>query len=250
MNSLKNVYELIDISSSEDERDFEERSSTLLPRRAIPNYSVILENSLSSSEAVADKEEYFDVSADSLEASYKRIKLNSSLASIYYNSHPHQEGNDEAQTSEEIPDSPESPDESMSSDVFVVEEAIDNEGSISSSKVAEYLERVHQEDSSSYFITPPGTPRKINFGTTSPLNDLEVRRSFDDPEDIETRPPPQMFLPRQPGVFPRGVACHSPLPAWVVIADEWGSEEDMGAACDFPNGISITNLETLSPNLK
>ena len=137
MNSLKNVYELIDISSSEDESDFVERSSTPLLREAIPNYRVILENSLSSAEAVADEEEFFDVSADSLEASYKRIKLNSSLSSIDSNSYPQQEGNDVAQTSEEIPDSPESPDESMSSDVFVVEEAISNEGSIISSKVAE-----------------------------------------------------------------------------------------------------------------
>ena len=110
MNSLKNVYELIDISSSEDERDFVERSSTPLPREAIPNYRVVLENSLSSAEAEADEEEYFNVSPDSLEASYKRIKLNSSLSSIDSNSYPQPEGNDEAQTSEEIPDSPESPD--------------------------------------------------------------------------------------------------------------------------------------------
>ena len=213
MNSVKNVFELIDISSSEDEREFVERSSTPLPREAIPNYRVILENSLSSAEAVADKEEYFDVSADSLEASYKRIKLNSSLASIDSNTYPQPEGNDEAQTSEEIPDRPESPDKSMSSDVFVVEEAISNEGSISSSKVAEYLEKVHQEDSSSSFVTPLGTPRKINFGPARTLNDLEVRRSFDDPEDTETRPPPLMFLPRQPGVFPRGVALSQPAPS-------------------------------------
>ena len=101
---------------------------------------------------------------------------------------------------------------------------------------------MHQEDSSSYFVTPLGTPRKINFAHASPLNDLEVRRSFDDPEDTEMRPPPLMFLPRQPGVFPRGVA--------LVIADEWGSEEAMDAACDSPNGISITNLKTLIPNPK
>ena len=175
MNFLKNVYELIVISSSEDESDFVERASTPLPREAIPNYRVILKNSLSSAKPVADEEEYFDVSADSLEASYKRIKLNSSLSSIDSNSYPQQERNEKAQTSEEIPDNPESPDESMSSAVFVVEEAISNEGSISSSKVAEYLEKVHQEDASSYFNTPPGTPKKINFLQTSPLNDLEKR---------------------------------------------------------------------------
>ena len=168
MNSLKNVYELIDISSSEDERGFVERSSTPLSREAIPNYRVILETSLSSAEAVADDEEYFDVSADSLEASYKRIKLNSSLASTDSNSHPQQEGNDEAQTSEEIPDSPENPDESMSLVVFVVEEAISNEESISSSKVEEYLEKVHQEDSSSYFITPSGTPGRLTSVLQAP----------------------------------------------------------------------------------
>ena len=237
MNYLKNVYELVDISSSEDESDFVERSSTPLPREALPTYRVILEKSLSSAEAVADEEEYFDVSADSHEASYKRIKLNSSPSSIDSNFHPQQEGNDEAQTSEEIPDSPESPDESMSSDVFVVEEAISNEGSISSSKVAEYLEKVHQEDSSSYFITLLGTSRKINFGPASPLSDLEVKRSFDDQEDTES----QVFSPEEG-------PCHSPLPVWVALADKWGSEEAMGAACDSPNGISNTNLKTLNPN--
>ena len=236
MNFFKNVYELIDISSSEDERDFGERSSTPLPREAIPNYRVILEmeNSLSPAEAVADEEEYFDVSADSLEASYKRIRLNSSLASIDYNSHPQQEGNDGAQINEEIPDSPESPDESMSSDVFVVEEANDNEGSISSSKVAEYLERVHQEDSSSYFITPPGTPRKINFGPTSPLNDLEVKRNSGDAENIETRFLPQMFLPRQPGVFPRGVALSQPAPGLGCQCKRVGIGRGHGCSLRFP----------------
>ena len=234
MNSLKNVFELIDISSSEDESEFVERSSTPLPRETIPNYRVILKNSLSSAEAVADEEEYFDVSADSLEASYKKIKLNSSLSSIDSNSYPHQERNDVAQTSEEIPDSPESPDESMSSDVFVIEEAISNEGSISSSKVAEYLEKVHQEDSSSYFITPLGTPMKINIGPASPLNDLEVRRSFDGPEDTETRPPPLMFLPRQPGIFPRGVALSQPAPGLDCHCRRLGIGRGHGCSLRFP----------------
>ena len=230
MNSLKNVYELIDISSSEDESDFVERSSTPLPREAILNYRVILKNSLSSAEAVADEEEYFDVSADSLEASYKRVKLNSSLSSIDSNSYPQHEGNDVAQTSEEIPDSPESPDESMSSDVFVAEEAISNEASISSSNVAEYLEKVHQEDSSSYFVTPLGTPRKMR----GPLNDLEVRRSFDDPEDTEMRPPPLMFLPRQPGVFSRGVALSQPDPGLDCHCRQVGIGRGHGCSLRFP----------------
>ena len=211
-----------------------ERFSTPLPREAIPKYRVILGNSLSSAEAVADEEEYFDVSADSLEASYKRIKLNSSLSSIDSNSHPQQEGNDEAQTNEENPDSPESPDESMSSDVFVVEDAISNEGSISSSKVAEYLEKVHQEDSSSNFVTPLRTPRKINFANANPINDLEVRRSFDDSEENETRFPPQMFLQRQPGVYPRGVALSQPAPGVGCHCRRVGIGRGHGCSLRFP----------------
>ena len=60
-------------------------------------------------------------------------------------------------------DSPESPDESLSSDIFVVETSANDKESITSSKVAEYLEKVNQEDASSYFNTPSGTPKKINF---------------------------------------------------------------------------------------
>ena len=234
MNSLKNVYELIDISSSEDESELVERSSTPLPRETLPNYRVILKNSLSSAEAVADEEEYFDVSADSLEASYKRIRLNSSLSSIDSSSYPQQEGNAVAQAGEEIPDSPESPDESMSSDVFVVEEASGNEPSFSSSKVAEYLEKVYQEDSSSYFVTPLGTPRKINFTHASPLNDLEAGRSFDDSEETEMRPPPLTFLPRQPGVFHRGVALSQPAPGLDCHCRRVGIGRGHGCSLRFP----------------
>ena len=205
----------------------------LFPERQC-QITVILEISLSPAEAVADEEEYFDVSADSLEASYKRIKLNSSLSSIDSNPPPQQEENDEAQTNVEIPDSPESPDESMSSDVFVVEEAISNEGSISSSKVAEYLEKVHQEDSSSYFVTSLGTPRKINFAPASPLNDLEVRHSFGDSEDNETRFPPQMFLPRQTDVFPRGVALSQPAPGLGCHCRRVGIGRGHGCSLRFP----------------
>ena len=122
----------------------------------------------------------------------------------------------------------------MSSDVFVVEEAISNKGSISSSKVAEYLEKVHQEDSSSYFLTPLGTPRKINFAPASPLNDLEVRRSFDDPEDTEMRPPPLMFLPRQPGVFLRGVALSQPAPGLGCHCRRVGIGRGHGCSLRFP----------------
>ena len=192
---------------------------------------VILENSFSSAEAVADEEEYFDVSADSLEASYKRIKLNSSLSSIDSNFYPQPEGNDEAQTSEEIPDSPESPDE----------------GSISSSKVAEYLEKMHQEDSSSYFITPPGSPRKVNFAPASLRNDLEVGRSSDEPEDTETRPPPLMFLPRQPGDFPRGVALSQSAPGLGCHCRRVGIGRGDGCSLRFPKWYFSYYFENFKP---
>ena len=97
---------------------------------------------------------------------------------------------------EDLPDSPESPDESMCSDVFVVEQSPDNAASITSSRVAEYLEMVQQEDSASYFITPPGTPRKISFKPASPLNDLEEKRSTVSSEDLEARLPPLTYIPR------------------------------------------------------
>ena len=54
MNSYKNLFELIDISSSEDEEGTLERASTPLPRMVIPNYRIIPETSQSSIEATAD----------------------------------------------------------------------------------------------------------------------------------------------------------------------------------------------------
>ena len=98
-----------------------------------------------------------------------------------------------------IADSPESPDESMSSDIFVVEASANDEKSIASSKIAEYFEKVQQEDSSTYFNTPPGTPRKISFRPTSPLNDLEESRNIDDTAELGMSLPSLTFMPRQPG---------------------------------------------------
>ena len=152
----------------------------------------------SSAEATADEEECFDISADSLESSCKRLRLNSSLESIEPEMYVPQQDPTEKQK-EDLPDSPESPDESMCSDVFVVEESIDNAESITSSRVAEYLEMVQQEDSASYLITQPGTPRKISFKPTSPLNDLDEKRSTVGSEDLEARLPPLTYMPRQPG---------------------------------------------------
>ena len=154
MNNYKNVFELIDISSSEDEEELLERASTRLPREFIPNYRVVLEVSRSSAEAVADGEEYFDISSDSLERNCKKMRLISSLESLEPETYaPRQEF--AASRDEELPDSPESPNENVCSDVFIVEAPTIDEESITSSKVAKYHERVQQEDSDSHFITPP-----------------------------------------------------------------------------------------------
>ena len=152
-NSLKNVYDLIDIYSSEDEEGTLERASTLLPLEIIPSYRVILQVSHSSAEATADEEECFDISTDSLESSCKNLRLNCSLELIEPETYAPRQNPTERQN-EDVPDSPESPDESMCSDVFAVEESPDNAESITSSRVEEYLEMVQQKDSASYFITP------------------------------------------------------------------------------------------------
>ena len=74
MEARKNVYELIDISSaSEDEGMASERASTPLPKPQHMNYRVVLEISHSSAGAVADEEEYFHISAESLKNNCKRI---------------------------------------------------------------------------------------------------------------------------------------------------------------------------------
>ena len=115
---------------------------------------------------------------------------------------------------EGLPDCPESPDESMCSDIFIVEESPNNEESMTSSRVAEFLEKVQQEDATSYFITALGTPRKINFKTESPLNDLEEECDTDDTTEVRMELSPLTLMPRQPGrgVFPRRVALSQPAP--------------------------------------
>ena len=86
MNNLMKVYELIDLSSENEEKSVRERAST--PNRASvardiqPNFRVVLEMINSSVEAVADEEEYFDIPADSLEAICKRMRLYSTCESL------------------------------------------------------------------------------------------------------------------------------------------------------------------------
>ena len=120
----------------------------------------------SPAEATADEEECFDISTDSLESSCKWMRLNSSLDTLETQpSVP--EANHDKRRDEGLRDSPESPDEGLCSDVFIVEEEPSNhEESKTSSRVLEYLEQVRQEDSTSYFETPPGTSKKMIFFCT------------------------------------------------------------------------------------
>ena len=211
MNAYKATYELIDISS--DEEEFSERASTPLPRCEIPNYRVVLEVPHSPAEATVGDGEYFDLSLESLESDCKRLELNISYESIDTASLPNAESVPEVQQKEGPADSPESPDESMNSEVFIVEQT-NSEESTTSTRILEYLEQVHQEDSGSYFSTPPGTPRKISFRPISPLNDLEEPNinhttAVHNPGLLSTT-----FMMRQPGraVFPTGVALSQPAP--------------------------------------
>ena len=183
-----------------------------LSRELIPNYRVVLEVSHSSTEATADEEDCFDISTDSLESNCKKMRLSSSLESFETETHAPRQNPTERQD-ESLLDSPESPDESMCSDIFVVEESPNNEKSITSSRVAEYFDKVQQQDSAFYFITPAGTPRKISFKPVSPLNDFE-KECNSSATGASTELPPLTFMPRQPGrgVFPRGVALSQHAP--------------------------------------
>ena len=96
------------------------------------------------------------MSLESLESDCKRTRLNLSYESIKSEVSPETELAFENLREEGPSDRPESPAESVCSDVFIVEEPTTHEESIPSSEVAaEYLERVQQEDSDSYFVTPP-----------------------------------------------------------------------------------------------
>ena len=142
------------------------------------------------------------------------MRLNSSLDTLETQpSVP--EANHDKRRDEGLPDSPESPDEGLCSDVFIVEEEPSNhEESITSSRVLEYLEQVRQEDSTSYFETPPGTSKKMIFLHASPVNDLEEPREPDVTTAPRTESSSMTLLPRLPGrgVFPRGVALSQPAP--------------------------------------
>ena len=86
---------------------------------------------------------------------------------------------------EEHADSPESCDESVNSEIFVVEGHPAPKEAVLSSQVLQYLKQVAQEDSNSYFVTSPGPLKKVCLQTTSPLNDLEKKKESNQEYDCQ-----------------------------------------------------------------
>ena len=126
--------------------------------------------------------------------------------------------------------------ESMSSDIIIVEEPPAEEESMTSDKVAEYLEKVRQQDSSSYFNTPPSTPRRISFKPASPLNDLGEKRNNSTTLETSMELPLLAFAPRQPGrsVLPKGVALSQPAPGLGCSCKRIGIGRGHGCNLRFP----------------
>ena len=154
-----------------------QRSSTPLPKPQHTNYRFVLEISHSSVGAVADNEEYFDISAESLENNCKRMRLNSSLESLDMEEIINEKADRELDCEQELADSPKSPDPSLNSDVFIVEKPnVEETSSITSSDIARFVEEATVGDADSYFETPPGPLRCWEEPNRESLNDLNEER--------------------------------------------------------------------------
>ena len=168
------IYELIDISSSSEEEGEITRSSTPLPKDNGKYPRIVVEILNSSAEATADEEEFLDLSLNSLETECKRMKLGESYTSfetVESGQYP------QSESEEEIADSPESPDPSLNSDVFVVEKPCEEEmSSMTSSKVAEFIRQATEDDACSYFNSPRGPLRVWGEQEKVSLNDLDEER--------------------------------------------------------------------------
>ena len=237
MNNYKNVFELIDISSSEsDEESIGERASTPLPRSIQPNFRVVVDVYNSSAEAVADEEECFDISADSLEADCKRMRLSSSLESLESGELDRTAPNPEYSTMRESPESPDIQSENEEEGFVVESHRLPSPQSITSCMINEYLEQVHREEENiSFFETPPGTPKRITV-PQSPLNDLGTVRSSSATSKRRMELPPLTLAPRLPGrgVFPRGVALSQPAPGLGCSCKRIGIGRGHGCSLRFP----------------
>ena len=175
MNNLLDIYELFDISSSSEEEGEITRSSTPLPRDSENYPRTVVEILNSSAEAEADEEEFLDLSLNSLETECKRMKLSESYTSFEtVESGQYPQSESEVET---ITDSPESPDPSLNSDVFVVEKPHEEEtSSMTSSKIAEFIRQAAEDDASSDFESPRGPLRVWGEQKKESLNDLDEKR--------------------------------------------------------------------------
>ena len=127
----------------------QERASTPLPRESISNYRIVLNTSLSPTEAVADEEEYFEISADSLEADCKRMRLNSTLESLESGELASNSLKSNYSSVKESPENPDEDDSKPNSGVFVVEgHCALSPKSITSAVIPDYLEHAAREDAS------------------------------------------------------------------------------------------------------
>ena len=141
------------------------------------NYRVVLEISHSSAGAVADEEEYFDLSVESLENNCKRMRLNSSFESLNAEEFTIARMDKEQCPEQEYADSPEIPDPSLNSDVFVVEKPhVEETSSITSSDIAEFVRQATEDDADSYFESPHGLLRIWGETKRESLNDLNEER--------------------------------------------------------------------------
>ena len=78
---------------------------------------------------------------------------------------------------QEITDSPESPDPSLSSDVFIVEKpSAEETSSTTSSDIARFVKEATVGDTDSYVETPPGPLRRWEEPNRESLNDLDEER--------------------------------------------------------------------------
>ena len=160
----KATYELVD-----DEEGILERASTPSQHaKSQTNYRVVLEIPHSPPEATVGEEEYFDLSLESPESDCKLLKLNLNYESIRSGEISDTEETQEDLCEEQLADSPESPDENLKTEIFIVDGHSAPKESTSSSKILEYPGQVNQEDSSSYFVTPPGPLRKKFPANKSP----------------------------------------------------------------------------------
>ena len=114
MANLKDIYELVDVSSESESEEKSERASTPLPKDAFPNIRVILEISHSSIEANADLEEVLNSSLESIDMDCKRLKLDNSFETVESGEFTNSHGNYE---DGEIIESLESTDECNTSDI-------------------------------------------------------------------------------------------------------------------------------------